>query len=92
MVTMQILNSVQGQQALKHLDQQKLALYDNTTERVTATIDGTWFGKSSVAGTAQQILEARCEITKLGTQLWVHSTYPRTFYNRVADLAKKFGG
>jgi FlaG/FlaF family flagellin (archaellin) len=52
MVTMQILNSVQGQQALKHLDQQKLALYDNTTERVTATIDGTWYGKSSVAGTA----------------------------------------
>lgn len=92
MVTMQILNSAQGQNALRDLETQNLALYDNTTQRVTANIEGSWYGKSSVGGDRKRILEGRCEITKLGSMLWVHSTYPRTFYNSVADLVKKFGG
>lgn len=91
-VTMQILNSTEGQAALRTLQAQNLDLYDNTTQRVTALIDGTWYGKESVGGTQRRILEARCEITKLGSFLWVHSTYPRKFYNSVAELAAKFGG
>ena len=90
--TMQILNSPEGQAALRDLQGQNNALYDNTTLRVTATIEGTWYGKAAVGGESRRILEARCEITKLGDSLWVHSSYPRTFYNSVAELAKKFGG
>lgn len=92
MVTMQLLNSRQGQDALKALQSQNRALYDNTTLRVTANIDGAWYGKNSIGGDRKRILEARCEITKLGAMLWVHSTYPRKFFNSVAELVEKFGG
>lgn len=82
--TMQILNSSQGQAALKVLESQKLALYDNTTQRVTADITGTWFGKKAAGGAKERIKQARCEITRLGSYLWVHSTYPRAFHSTVS--------
>jgi hypothetical protein len=89
-VTMQILNSTAGQDALKTLAAQNLDLYDNSTQRVTADISGVWYGKENIGGDRRRILKARCEITKLGDSLWVHSTFPLTFYSRVADLVAKF--
>ncbi len=78
-VTMQLLNSAAGQQALGELDAQKLALYDNQTKRVTASISGNFRGKASETGPVQQITRATCELMKLGDALWVHSSYPRAF-------------
>ena len=47
---MQILNSQAGQSALAALSAQNLDLYDNTTQRVTASIDGAWYEKKSESG------------------------------------------
>jgi len=91
-VTMQVVNSMAGQQALKTLATQKKSLYDNTSQRVTAMVSGEWYGKSGVGGDRKRILEARCELLNLGNLLWVHSTYPRAFFNSVKELAKIFGG
>lgn len=78
-VTRQILNSPAGQAALSKLQAQNLKLYDNATLRVTAKIAGTWLGKPTKNSPKGTIMEARCEITKLGNALWVHSTYPTRF-------------
>lgn len=84
-VTMQLLNSTQGQKALEKLEAETRDLYDNQAKRITAPVSGTWYGKAS-DGTAYQVVEtATCEILKLGNLLWVHSSYPRKF--RAASLA-----
>lgn len=79
-VTLQILNSPSGQQALAALDGEARELYDNTTKRVTASITGNWYGKSGDSDTSQKISRARCELMTLGGDiLWIHSSYPIQF-------------
>lgn len=82
-VTCLLLNSVDGQNKLAELQAELAtrALYDNASKRITATIDGAYFGYESGSRFSKKIIEARCEILSLGENLWIHSSYPIRFLN-----------
>jgi len=82
-MTCLLLNSVDGQNKLAELQVELAtrALYDNASKRITAMIDGAYFGYESDSRFSKKIIEARCEILSLGENLWVHSSYPIRFLN-----------
>jgi len=82
LVTFEMLNSSEGQQALQELDDELSgkALYDNTTKRVRVNVSaGSYYGSNDDGVTFKKIIIAQCELLSLGETLWVHSSYPREF-------------
>ena len=80
LVTFEMLNSPEGQQALKELDDELAgkALYDNTSKRVRVDVSGgAYYGSNDGGATWKKIIVAQCELLSLGEHLWVHSSYPR---------------
>ncbi|MGV7210358.1 hypothetical protein ACLB1G_21200 [Oxalobacteraceae bacterium A2-2] len=82
-VTMQLLNSKQGQKILKRLDKaspEGSFMEDNPdNRRIEAVVTGDWYGKDE-NGTKAKITKAACQVMKLGADvLWVHTTFPTAF-------------
>jgi hypothetical protein len=80
-VTMQLLNSANGQRALRKLDQDSpggsFIEPDPANRRITSTVTGDYYGSETPGGAKKKITKAVCEVMKLGESvLWVHSTYP----------------
>jgi hypothetical protein len=82
-VTMELLNSAQGQNILARLDtaDPEGSFVENNiaNRRIVANITGNYYGFES-SGTKKKIRKATCEIMKLGADvLWVHTSYPSKF-------------
>lgn len=81
-VTREMLNSPDGQAMLQELEDELAAraLYDNSTKRLRVDVGGcNSYGSNDDGATWKKIKVAQCELLALGTDLWVHSSYPRQF-------------
>jgi len=83
-VTMQLLNSVNGQKMLKRLDTASpggsFVENDPANRKIVAVVDGDWYGTDGSSGAKAKITQAACQVMKLGESvLWVHTSYPTAF-------------
>ena len=83
-VTMQLLNSANGQKMLKRLDTASpggsFVEDDPANRKIEAAVDGDWYGTDGAGGAKAKITKAACQVMKLGESvLWVHTSYPTAF-------------
>ena len=83
-VTMELLNSAQGQKMLKALDKASpegsFVEDDPANRKIEAAVTGDWYGTDGAGGGRAKITKAACQVMKLGESvLWVHTSYPTAF-------------
>jgi len=83
-VTMQLLNSPEGQKMLKRLDtaspEGSFMENDPANRKIEAAVSGDWYGSNGTGGGKAKITRAACQVMKLGESvLWVHTSYPTAF-------------
>jgi hypothetical protein len=83
-VTMQLLNSAQGQKILKRLDRASpggsFVEDDPENRKIDDAVTGDWYGSDGAGGAKAKITKAACQVMKLGESvLWVHTSYPTRF-------------
>ena len=83
-VTMELLNSAQGQKILKRLDTASpggsFMETDPANRKIESAITGDWYGYPDEHSDLAKITQAACQVMKLGASvLWIHSSYPYTF-------------
>jgi hypothetical protein len=83
-VTVELLNSTNGQAKLAELDQENPAGDERSMEanrRIVAPVTGAYYGASDHGQPLRKIRAAVCEVMKVGeSTLWIHTTYPSRFH------------
>jgi hypothetical protein len=86
LVTMELLNSAKGQDALEALDtltphgDERDMTAGPVNRKIVSAVTGDYYGAGGKGQPLQKIKTAVCEIMKLGADtLWIHSSYPKHF-------------